>query len=183
MWIMKKGIYLAIIICALSVLALGCESKPAATTVQGSDPATNKPAPADTKDNQEEKSQEIKVYYSDVQVMQLEPHTQTITFKEDSEKYSAAYAALQQSDQKELIPLWENIDLLSAKLEQGTLTLDVHIPDKARMGSSGEILALDALKKTFFQFDEVKNIQLLVDGKQTDSLMGQAELENPLTRE
>ncbi|WP_046216045.1 GerMN domain-containing protein [Paenibacillus wulumuqiensis] len=181
---MKKGIYVAIIICALSVLALGCESKPAANTVQGSDPATNKPAaPADTKDKQEENSQEIKVYYSDVQVMQLEPHTQTITFKEDSEKYSATYAALQKGDQKELIPLWENIDLLSAKLEQGTLTLDVHVPDKARMGSSGEILAIDALKKTFFQFDEVKNIQLLVDGKQTDSLMGQAELDNPLTRE
>lgn len=79
--------------------------------------------------------------------------------------------------------MWSNIELLSATFDQGKLTLDVHIPDEARLGSGGEILAIDALKGTFFQFDEINSIDLLVDGEATDSLMGHAELEHPLTRE
>jgi len=130
-----------------------------------------------------EESQEIEVFYADDQLLQLEQRTKTITFKDDSDKYSQTYAALQNSDQPELIPLWNNIDLLSAHFNQGKLTLDVHIPDEARLGAGGETLALDALRETSFQFDEVTSIELLVDGNAAESLMGHAELEHPLTRE
>ncbi|MNP82329.1 hypothetical protein D3C76_1809300 [compost metagenome] len=50
------------------------------------------------------------------------------------------------------------------------------------MGSGGELLFLDVLKQTMFQFEEVQSIQLMVDGKETESLMGHVELENPIVR-
>lgn len=181
---MKKGIYLAIAICAISILAVGCSSKPPASgPVQGSDPATTTPAPIANPDEENEKTQEIEVFYADDQLLQLEQTMKKITFEDDSDKYIKTYAALQNSDQPERIPLWSNIDLLSAHFDQGKLTLDVHIPDEARLGAGGETLALDALRETFFQFDEVTSIDLLVDGNATESLMGHAELEHPLTRE
>lgn len=180
---MKKGIYLAIAICAISILVVGCGSKPTSPgPVQGSDPATTTPPPIANPNEENEESQEIEVFYADDQLLQLEQSMKEITFKDDSDKYSKTYAALQNSDQPELIPLWKNIDLLSASIEQGKLTLDVHIPGEARLGAGGETLALDALRDTFFQFDEVNSIDLLVDGNTTDSLMGHAELEHPLTR-
>lgn len=181
---MKKGIYLAIAICAISILAVGCGSKLTSSgPVQGSDPASTTPAQIANQDEDSEKSQEINVYYADDQLLQLEQRKKEITFEDEPEKYSKTYASLQSSDQMELIPLWKNIDLLSATFNQGKLILDVNIPDEARLGSGGELLAIDALKKTFFQFDEVTSIELLVDGNATESIMGHVELENPLTRE
>jgi hypothetical protein len=44
------------------------------------------------------------------------------------------------------------------------------------------MFAIDALQKTFFQFDEVQSLELLVDGNQIESLMGHVELEHPMTR-
>lgn len=175
---MKKGIYMAIAICAISILVVGCGSKPTS-----SDPGTSTPAPIANPNEKNEESQEIEVFYADDQLLQLEQSMKKVTFKDDSDKYSKTFAALQNSDQSELIPLWNNIDLLSASIDQGKLTLDVHIPDEARLGAGGETLALDALRNTFFQFDEVTSIDLLVDGNATESLMGHVELEHPLIRE
>ncbi|MNY78319.1 hypothetical protein D3C86_2185150 [compost metagenome] len=56
------------------------------------------------------------------------------------------------------------------------------IPEDAHLGASGEDLALQALLKTSFQFDEVKTVDILVDGKSVDSLMGHVELEHPFSR-
>lgn len=181
---MKKRIYVAIAICAISLLAVGCGSKPTSSSpVQGSDPTSTTPAPIANQDKESEESQEINVYYADDQLLQLEQRKKEITFEDESDKYSKTYSSLQSSDQTELIPLWKNIDLLSATFDQGKLILDVNIPDEARLGSGGEPLAIDALRETFFQFDEVTSIELLVDGNATESLMGHVELENPLTRE
>ncbi|WP_194540981.1 GerMN domain-containing protein [Paenibacillus sp. JZ16] len=181
---MKKGIYLAIAICAISILAVGCGSKPTSSDpVQGSDPASTAPVPSANQDEEGEQSQEIQVFYADGQLYKLEQSTKKITFEDDSDKYSKTFAALKSNDQTELISLWNSIDLLSSTFNQGKLTLDVHIPDEARLGAGGELLAIDALKETFFQFEEISSIDLLVDGDATESLMGHVELEHPLTRE
>lgn len=180
---MKKGIFLAIAICAISILAVGCGSKPSSSgPVQGSDPGITTPAPIVNPNEENEETQEIEIFYADDQLLQLEQSMKEITYEDDSDKYSKTYAALQNSDQPEQIALWSNIDLLSVSFDQGKLTLDVHIPDEARLGAGGETLALDALRETFFQFDEVTSMDLLVDGSTTESLMGHVELEHPLTR-
>ncbi|MEW4371499.1 GerMN domain-containing protein [Paenibacillus kandeliae] len=180
---MKKGMYVALVICAVSIFSVACIDKPASNMVQGSNPVSSEAVSTTSPDKTNEQSQEINVYYADVQVSKLEEHTQTIVFNDDTQKYSATYAALQDSKQKDLIPLWGTIDLRSDTFAQGKLTLDIHIPNEARLGAGGEALAIEALKKTFFQFNEVTSIEVLVDGKETDSLMGHTELTNPITRE
>ncbi|GGJ25525.1 GerMN domain-containing protein [Paenibacillus hunanensis] len=179
---MKKGIYLFILICTLCAFSIGCDHHPSSSKVQGSKLDLNEASTENNEAEKQKKSQKIEVYYADVQVSKLEKNVQSITFTDATHKYSETYTALQKSDQDNLIPLWGNIDLLSVAFNEGKLTLDIHIPDEARLGSGGEALAMEALTKTFFQFSEINSIELLVDGKETDSLMGHTELDNPILR-
>ena len=47
-------------------------------------------------------------------------------------------------------------------------------------GDSGEAVVLNALISTLGQFDSVKSVQILVDGKKIDSLGGNQALDEPL---
>ncbi|WP_338555153.1 GerMN domain-containing protein [Paenibacillus sp. KS-LC4] len=131
----------------------------------------------------EVKTRTIEAFFSDPQGEKLDKAGVQISFSTPAQKYTAAFTALQHSDNAERIPLWsKEIELKSVHFNNGALTLDIHMPDTARLGSGSEILALDALTWTLFQFTEVKTIDLLVDGKQVESLMGHVDLEHPMTR-
>lgn len=132
----------------------------------------------------ETKQSDIQVYYTDPELLEVKSATQTISYKADWSKYEAAFKALQHSDSEELVPLWsEEITINKLEVDGGNITLDLKIPATANLGSSGESFAIDALKQTFFQFEEVESLELLVDGEQKESLMGHVELEHPMTRE
>ncbi|WP_433946500.1 GerMN domain-containing protein [Paenibacillus sp. SN-8-1] len=141
--------------------------------------APNTSEPADTKS----KTLNIDAYYTDDQMLELKKVQKEIKYESDQDKYEAALKSLQSSGDSKLFALWEKVDFKSASFKDGLLTVDIHLPDEARLGAGGESLALDALKKTSFQFDEVKSLELLVDGQQVDTLMGHVELEHPMTRE
>jgi len=128
------------------------------------------------------KKETISVYYTDPQEMELKQSKLEITFEDDLQKYKAAFKALQSSNNDELIPLWGKVELKSLDMKNGAITMDIHLPDEARLGSGGEMFALESLQNTLFQFDEVKSIELLVDGQQVESLMGHADLEHPMTK-
>lgn len=147
------------------------------TTSKG-DKTTDKPS---TSDSKEKKS--IEVFYTDPEELKLHKASAEITFASEDDKYKEVFASLQQSKDAKLVPLWsKDIKLKSVQFKDGALTLDIHMPDTARLGAGGESFAIDALKQTFFQFDEVKSLDLLVDGKSTESLMGHVDLEHPMTR-
>nr|WP_280521451.1 GerMN domain-containing protein [Paenibacillus mangrovi] len=129
----------------------------------------------------EEKKQIIEVYYTDPQEMELKKSEKEIHFKTDADKYKEAFKALQTSGSSELIPLWGKMELKSLYMD-GAMTIDIHMPDEARLGAGGEQYALDALSKTMFQFKEVQTIELLVDGQQVESLMGHVDLDHPIKR-
>lgn len=124
----------------------------------------------------------ITVYYTDKQEMELKQAKQEISFKDDVQKYKAAFKALQSSGSDELIPLWGKVELKSLEYKEGQITMDIHLPDEARLGSGGEMFAIEALQNTLFQFNEVKSIELLVDGAQLESLMGHVDLEHPMLK-
>lgn len=143
--------------------------------------------PADTKDvnatEAQAKKVNIKLYYTDPELMDLKEASKEIAYSDEEDKYTKAFEGLQKSGDSALNPLWsEKISLNSLKFDKGALTLDITKPAEANLGAGGEMFAIDALQKTFFQFDEVKSLELLVDGKQTESLMGHVELEHPMTR-
>ncbi|MGN7357282.1 GerMN domain-containing protein [Paenibacillus sp. SAF-054] len=128
------------------------------------------------------KKEMIDVYYTDPQELDLKKSQKEISYKTENDKYAEAYKALQSSGKDELVPLWGKIELKKLDVKNGEITLDVHMPDEARLGAGGEQYALDALSQTMFQFDEIKSVELLVDGAKVESLMGHVDLEHPLTR-
>ncbi|AOZ91276.1 GerMN domain-containing protein [Paenibacillus crassostreae] len=150
-------------------------------TTNASGGVNNNEPPKDSTVEQSQK-ENIKVYYTDPQAMELLESQQEITFNDDIQKYQASFKALQTSGSDELIPLWGKIELLTIDFSDGALTIDIHMPDEARLGSGGEMYAIESLQNTFFQFEEVKSIELLVDGAQIESLMGHVELEHPMMK-
>ncbi|MEK3703291.1 GerMN domain-containing protein [Paenibacillus sp. FSL R7-0198] len=153
-------------------------SEETTTTTPPSETSTEKPP---TSESNEKKT--ITVFYTDEEELELHKAAAEISYASDDAKYKAAFESLQQSKDAKLVPLWsKEIELKSVQFKDGALTLDIHMPDTARLGAGGESYALDALKQTFFQFDEVKSLDLLVDGQQTESLMGHVDLEHPMTR-
>ncbi|MFB4327304.1 GerMN domain-containing protein [Paenibacillus sp. CR_12] len=200
---MNRKIWAVGLLAAVMLISAGCGQKPGAAPDDTPEQVT--PAPDDQTGQSnggtsngsggtstgnggneatapESKTESIKAYYTDPDLMELVEGSAEISYKEDQEKYEAAYQALQKSDKADMVPLWEKIELNSLKFENGALTLDVTVPDEANLGAGGESFAVEAIKKTFFQFDEVKSLQILVDGQQTESLMGHVDLENPMTR-
>lgn len=131
----------------------------------------------------EKQSQSIEVYYTDTQVMELISAKATISFTNEVEKYTEAFKALQSSENADQIPLWAKIELKSLKFVDGQVLLDIHKPDEAQLGAGGESYAISSLAKTYFQFAEVKSVELLVDGEQVESLMGHVDLPHPMTRD
>lgn len=208
----KKLTYTAVSAVLLMVIA-GCGEKPAASPDANADQGNNSvvsaaggnsensggevvtpsiapsaeatPAPTATAKPTEpaKQSQDIEVYYTDPQQMNLIAATGTISFASESEKYSEAFKTLQSSSNAEQVPLWSGIELKSLDFKDGQIVMDIHKPDEAQLGAGGESLAISALAKTLFQFEEVKSVELLVDGEQVESLMGHVDLEHPLTRE
>ncbi|MCI1777883.1 MAG: GerMN domain-containing protein [Paenibacillus lautus] len=167
-----------------------------ATTVNASEGTSTPPektsagstgTPVDTKDvnaaEDQAKKANIKLYYTDPEIMDLKEASKEITYSGEEDKYKKAFEGLQKSGDTELNPLWsDKITLKSLKFDNGALTLDITKPAEANLGAGGEMFAIDALQKTFFQFDEVQSLELLVDGNQIESLMGHVELEHPMTR-
>lgn len=197
----KKWVFGVLIL--LMVLSAGCGQKPQASPGNNSqnegiennsvsDPVTvspgnstessgNNTVESDTKEPKETK-ETIETYYTDDQMMDLKQASKEITYSGDNEKYEAVLKTLQDSGSADLFALWEKVIFNSAKFADGELTVDITLPDEARLGAGGESLAIDSLKQTMFQFTEVKTIELLVDGAKVDSLMGHVELEHPMTR-
>ncbi|WP_342478447.1 GerMN domain-containing protein [Paenibacillus sp. FSL H7-0350] len=159
---------------------------PTATPAATSTPeptATVTPAATEAPAVPEKQSLKIKTYYTDLQQNDLIPAEVSISFKDAKEKYTEAFKTLQKSDKADQIPLWSKIELKSLEFSNGQIVMDIHKPDEAQLGAGGESLAIGALSQMFFQFDEVKNIDVLVDGEQVESLMGHVDLVHPITRE
>ncbi|MFC7682100.1 GerMN domain-containing protein [Paenibacillus sp. GCM10028914] len=163
------------------------EITPVDTNVEGQTPS-NTPGTTDGKTDSsnagtQEKKATIELYYTDPELLDLKKSSKEIAFTDEENKYAKAFEGLQQSGDDQLVPLWhESIKLTSVKFDQGALTLDIVKPDEANLGSGGELFAIEALRNTFFQFEEVKSIELLVEGNKIESLMGHVDLEHPMTR-
>ncbi|MBO7748306.1 GerMN domain-containing protein [Paenibacillus sp. MWE-103] len=131
----------------------------------------------------EKKQADIAVYYTDDQMLDLHAQKAKIEYADDKEKLTAAFAALRKDSDKGEASLWKNVELLSAKQDGGEVTLDVHIPDEARLGAPGEQLAVSAVAQTYFQFEGVTSLNILVDGEAVESLMGHEDLEHPIKKQ
>ncbi|PZE20937.1 GerMN domain-containing protein [Paenibacillus xerothermodurans] len=191
---MQKNTVRAILITGvIAALALsGCGQKPTSsgTVSQGSEPPVNNsqttPPPqekAPTSNENEPIQSKIKAYYGDEQASQLVEKEVTINFKEEKDKYTAALWTLKKAPANSgLVPLADSLGFKSAALKDKKLTLDITVSGEGRLGAAGEAMLLEAIQKTLFQFSEVEQIDILVDGKPADSLMGHMDLPHPMNR-
>ncbi|MBU5674411.1 GerMN domain-containing protein [Paenibacillus brevis] len=123
----------------------------------------------------------IKVYFTDDNIEELTAVEREISYSAEADKYETAFRALQ-TEETGMMSLWKKVVLQQIDLKDGLLAIDITLPDEARLGAGGEALAIDALLQTFFQFDEVKQLEITVDGAKLESLMGHVELEHPYSK-
>lgn len=182
-----RGLFLTgVVALALS----GCGMKPTTSspekTATGS---TVTPAPTEVNKGTEpaapksDITAKVKAYYSDDQGNNLVEKEVSINYKEEKDKYTTALWTLKKAPVgTNLVPLADSLGFKSAVLQDKKLTLDVTVSDTGRLGSGGEMLLIEAIKKTLFQFQEVDQIEILVNGKQVESLMGHVDLPHPIRR-
>ncbi|UKS30533.1 GerMN domain-containing protein [Paenibacillus sp. HWE-109] len=157
---------------------------PQPTTAPISTPVTPSATPMPTPTPDPLKQKKVNVFFSDQDEMKLIEKEVTISYKLDADVYEAALNALKKSDDPKAVPLFDDLKFTSVAFDKakGELKLDMKFGPKTQLGAPGEDLFLQALKKTVFQFPEVKSVYVLKDGKQVDSLMGHLELPYPIKR-
>lgn len=125
---------------------------------------------------------EVSVYLSDEQLLELIERKVTVEYSNEEDLLRKTIERLQENDEPNQ-SLWNGIGIHSVTLIDGVTNVDIEIPDESRLGAPGEMMLVDSLKETLFQFEFVKGIQLLVQGEQVESLMGHVELDHPLLRD
>ncbi|UUZ79403.1 GerMN domain-containing protein [Paenibacillus sp. P26] len=131
---------------------------------------------------QQSKQSKVKIYFGDDQMENLVEKEATITYKQDTDKYAATLKAQAGDGDSKTTPLFKGFTFKSVTFKDGLVTVDLSMSPESRLGSGGEELLLSALKRSLFQFSEVKSINVLVDGKEEESLMGHMDLPHPIKR-
>lgn len=172
----KVGLIMIMIVSFLS----GCAAKP---VVSNAEPVQEENNTNTLEATPNQTTETIKAFYSDDELLSLHERDVQITYSSEEEKYKLALQALEQSDVLGEVTLWSGMELTSLKMQSGSLTIDVHLLDDGRLGAPGEELAIQAIGQALYQFSEVQEVNVLVDGQQAETLMGHADLLHPLERQ
>jgi spore germination protein GerM len=186
--VLNKSIRLLVLAACVLIAASGC-GQLKQEQVNQKEPSNktnsmpNQSVLPSTTPQDEKKVQQINVYFGNEDGSGLTEKMATLHFTTPSSKYLSALNALKQSDDSKAVSLCPNFTFKTAEWKDGNLTIDLSFTPNDQLGANGESLLMQAIPKTLFQFDEVKTIDLLVDGKKLDSLMGHVDLPHPLTRQ
>jgi Sporulation and spore germination. len=154
---------------------------PSIETVATEEP-TPTPVPTEEPTFQEKPVNPVEIYYADTELEKLIAKEIDVKFDSAEDLIKQALTALQEDGPDGTVSLWKPIPIKSVKLEDNAVTIDIELPDTARLGAPGEQMLLDSLGQTLFQFDFVQSYDLLVDGQALESLMGHFDLEHPAVR-
>jgi hypothetical protein len=124
----------------------------------------------------------LTLYYGNVLGDELVHKDVTLEPALASSIYLEALKALTKSPDDQAVALFEGFTFLSAEQKDSTLTIDLTLPKESQLGAPGEDLLLNSLEKTMFQFKEINEIEVLVDGQKVQSLLGHMELPHPIKR-
>ncbi|WP_336771909.1 GerMN domain-containing protein [Paenibacillus sp. MMO-58] len=194
----KPAFILLLFVVILTAAACGNTNKPlgqSGNEVSGNAPSPSPTieAPATTEPTatpdpsveptvQAEQETPVKIYYSDTELEKMVSKDIQVKSSSNEDLIKQALAALQQDGPEGTVNLWKPIPIKSVTLKDNAVTIDIELPDTARLGAPGEQMLLDSLGQTLFQFDFVQSYDLLVDGKALESLMGHFDLDHPTVR-
>ena len=179
---------LAIVLTVLCVAMLaGCDeqgkagsgSSQAVTSESSSSSAASRAA------SQKAAVMDISVYYPDVNATGLVAVTKTVKAQEADKYQAAVEALLAGTDDKKLTAVFpKKAKLRKVSVSGGVAKVDF---DKNLIsgfvgGSTGEEMLVGSLVNTLTEVPEIKKVQILVEGKEIDSLSGHLDLSRPVER-
>lgn len=130
----------------------------------------------------QEKSIKIQAYYTDSNLTELQSEQKELTYQKESDKYRLALKWLEKPANHEYVPLFQNFKVNQISLQDGKLTVDVSDQNVYNFGSSAEEMAIEALLKTMFQFPEIQQVEILINGKQAETLAGHVDISQPFSK-
>ena len=137
------------------------------------------------KETQSEKMK-VKVYYPDESGLRLVEVERQIEVKKDADKYALAVETMMEPPkEKALAAIFpKRAKLLSVTVENGiaTVNFDEGLRKHFVGGSAGETFLVGSVVNALTNFDEIKGVRFLIDGKEIDSLSGHMDLSEPLGR-
>lgn len=188
---MKKLRYLLLFVLALTLLvAVGCNDDKKNAQGTGDKPAITADkngAPKALPDNKKTSSGKltIKVYYPDEQGMKLQAVQKTVKVGSD-DKYTAALKALLDGTKEKglatIVPKQAKIKSVKVQGDTAFVDFDENLIKKFIGGSTGEEMLVGSIVNTLTEFEEIKKVQLLVEGKKIESISGHLDLTKPVER-
>ncbi|REK77196.1 GerMN domain-containing protein [Paenibacillus paeoniae] len=157
------------------------------TAIESSDGPTNEPEeggnePTPVPSSPTVDQREVTIYATDADLEKTLERKVAIPNAGEADLIKSTLAELQKDAGDGSISLWGDVHILSAEVKDGIVTVDIHIPDEARLGAPGELQMIETLKSTLFQFSFVEGIDILVVGEAVESLMGHVDLDHPILR-
>ena len=181
---------LAIVLTVLCVAMLaGCDEQGKAGSGSSSSAAVASGSSSSSASSgaagQKAATMDISVYYPDVNATGLVAVTKTVKAQEVDKYQAAVEALLAGTDDKKLTTVFpKKAKLRKVSVSGGVAKVDF---DKNLIsgfvgGSTGEEMLVGSLVNTLTEFPEIKKVQILVEGKEIDSLSGHLDLSKPVER-
>ena len=179
---------LAIVLTVLCVAMLaGCDEqgKAGSGSSQAVTSESSSSSAASSAAGQKAATMDISVYYPDVNATGLVAVTKTVKAQEADKYQAAVEALLAGTDDKKLTAVFpKKAKLRKVSVSGGVAKVDF---DKNLIsgfvgGSTGEEMLVGSLVNTLTELPEIKKLQILVEGKEIDSLSGHLDLSKPVER-
>lgn len=180
----KYTLLLMALLTALTLLAAGCDGKdtpPAHPAAE--DP--NVPKQGTVKPEAEKPATvEVKLYYPDEEGEKVVPVKATVAAKE---KYQAVVEALiKGTDTPHLtgiFPKGTKVNRVTVAHGLATVDFSPELVDRFVGGSTGEEMLVGSLVNTLTEFPEITSVQIVVNGKEIETISGHLDISAPFTRQ
>ncbi len=173
----------------MSLVLAGCDEQqqnqdPASKSVAASSSVASSSSSSSQAGEQLE-NLSIKVYYPDDNATGLVAVEKDIKVTQQ-EKYKAAVEALMAgTDKKGLVNVFpKKAQLLKVSINGNVAQVDFNksLEKDFAGGSTGEEMLVGSVVNTLTEFPEIKKVQILIEGKEVETLSGHMDLSQPLTR-
>lgn len=127
------------------------------------------------------KEQDVKLYFSTSDAMYLDIEARTVKGRNIYlETVNALIEGPKTSDLVKTIP--DGVEVLNISKNNDTIQVDFseEIIKNHWGGSSGEILTVYSIVNTLTQFEDIKKVEILVEGKEVETLVGHMDLSVPI---
>ena len=184
---MKLRNILVIVLAVLCTVVLaGCDEQKKTESGSSAAAVSSSTASGSSKSaGQEAAVTDISVYYPDVNATGLVAVTKNVKVKGQDKYRAAVEALLAGTDDKRLTTVFpKKTKLLKVAVSGSTARVDFDKNLTAGFvgGSTGEEMLVGSLVNTLTEFPEIKKVQILVEGKEIDSLSGHLDLSKPVSR-